>query len=430
MRQFFIFTIIILLIPLAFFAPFIGLISYVAVAYVRPHEWAYMPSVQLSLAVAVATLLGYAIFELTRRSPKLIPNGLILLLWIQLSLATMFAQSPAPAQSKLIDFSKTFLITLLMTAMVDSEKRVRWLLLVTVLAIGFLAFRSNYVILKTLGQTRIYGPGGAFEDNNDYALLLNMAAPLAFYAGRAESKRLIKTICYALSVMMMVTVIFTLSRGGFLGLCAVAIGLALKSKHKIAGLTVVLVLGLATFFIAPEQVIDRIGTIRTAREKDQSAQERLRAWEVCLRIVEDHPVFGVGPGNILEVYNFYLEGDVARVAHNSFLQIAVDAGLPGVLIFSALIGLSFLRLLKTRRVLRARAPDSRLITYSHGMEIALIGYLVSANFLSRHDLELLYEVVALATSFHLIAGRYEREAESREPVTTSVRAFDPELAVR
>jgi probable O-glycosylation ligase (exosortase A-associated) len=429
MRQILILTIIFLLIPLAFFAPFTGLIGYVAIAYVRPHEWAYMPNAQVSLAVALATLFGYAIFELTRRAPQLIANGLLLLLWAQIVLATFFAQSPAIAQGKLIELSKTFLIALLMTAMVDSEKRVRLLLLGTVMSIGFLAFRSNIGILLAMGQTRIYGPGGAFEDNNDYALLLNVAAPIAFYFARGESNRRLRRICYALSAMMMIAALFTLSRGGFLGLCVVALGLALKSKYKLTGLAAVAILGLLTFIIVPSRVIERVGSIRTASEADESAQMRFQSWSVCLRIMEEHPLFGVGPRNMLQVYDRYAQTETIRMAHNSFLQMGVDAGVPAMLLFIALIGLSWLRLRKARRIIKTRAPGSPLIAYSHGMEIAIFGYLASANFLSRHDLELLYEVIALATSFRLIARELEREAENSEIAERNLNAL-PEMAVR
>ena len=54
-----------------------------------------------------------------------------------------------------------------------------------------------------------------------------------------------------------------------------------------------------------------------------------------------------------------------------------------------------------------------MIAYSHGLEIGLVGYLVSAMFLSRHDLELIDEIFALAAGFRLIARGYEREAEAR-----------------
>jgi len=414
MRQILVLGAIFLLVPLALFAPFTGLISYVGIAYVRPHEWAYMPYAPISLAVALATLIGYAVFELTRRAPQLIPNSLLLLLWVQISLATVFAHSTELAQGKWIEFSKTFLIALLMTAMVDSEKRARWLLLGTVAAIGFLAFRSNIGIILARGQTRIYGPGGAFEDNNDYALLLDVAAPIAFYVARGESNRWLKRTCYALSVMMMITVLFTLSRGGFLGLCAILLGLALKSKYKLTGLLAVVLIGSITFALLPGRVIERVGTISTASETDQSAQMRFNSWYVCMQIISDHPVLGIGPRNMLELFGRYLETENVRVAHNSFLQMAVDAGLPAMLMMLGLMALSFFRLRRARRLLKARSPDSSLIAYSHGMEIALAGYFVSANFLSRHDLELLYEIFALATSFHVFTRDLKREAEAAE----------------
>jgi probable O-glycosylation ligase (exosortase A-associated) len=427
MRQILILSLIFLLVPLAFFAPFTGLVSYVSIAYVRPHEWAYMSTAQISLAVALATLFGYAIFELTRRSPQLIPNGLLLLLWMQITMATFFAQSPALAQGKLIEFSKTFLIALLMTAMVSSEKRVRWLLLGTVFSIGFLAFRSNVGILLTMGQTRIYGPGGAFEDNNDYALLLNVAAPIAFYVARGESNRRIRRICYVLSVMMMITVLFTLSRGGFLGLCVITLGLAMKSKYKLTGLAAVVMLGALTFVVVPRRVIERVGSISTASDTDESAQMRFQSWAVCLRIMQVNPIFGVGPRNMLQVYDRFAQSETIRMAHNSFLQMGVDAGAPAMALFLGLIGLSWWRLRKARAVFKTRAPDSPLIAYSHGMEVALLGYIVSANFLSRHDLELIYQVIALATSFRLLARDLEVEAETRQLVEREMQMSEPEL---
>src|SRR5262249_42963037 len=154
---------------------------------------------------------GYFLFELTQRAPRLSSNWMMLLLWLQLFIATILAHSQELAQPKFTQFSKTFLISLLMTAMVDSERRARWLLLGTIFAIGFIAFKSNFGIVVTLGQSRIYGPGGAFEDNNDYALLLNLAAPIAFFAARAEKNPRVELLCYVVSAMMIITVPFTLS---------------------------------------------------------------------------------------------------------------------------------------------------------------------------------------------------------------------------
>jgi O-antigen ligase len=194
-------------------------------------------------------------------------------------------------------------------------------------------------------------------------------------------------------------------------------------------LLAVVLIGSFTFALLPSQIAERVGTIRTASATDQSAQMRFDSWWVSLQIIGDHPLLGVGPRNMLGLYSRYLQTENVRVAHNSFLQMAVDAGLPALLLFLGVIVLSYLRLRRTRQILKTRAPDSQLIAYSHGLEIALLAYFVSGNFLSRHDLELVYEVFALATSLSVLARDLERQAEARETVESEPRTFLPEPAV-
>ena len=54
-------------------------------------------------------------------------------------------------------------------------------------------------------------------------------------------------------------------------------------------------------------------------------------------MIGDHPLLGVGPRNMLGLYSRYLQTENVRVSHNSFLQMAVDAGLPALLMFLGLI---------------------------------------------------------------------------------------------
>ena len=139
-------------------------------------------------------------------------------------------------------------------------------------------------------------------------------------------------------------------------MCVILLGLALKSKYKVAGVLAVLLAGSITFALLPTQVVERVRTIRTASEADQSAQMRFDAWKVSLQIIADYPALGVGPRNMLELYNRYQQTDNVRVSHNSFLQIAVDAGLPALLMFLGLIALSLWRLRGSRKLLKSRSP--------------------------------------------------------------------------
>jgi probable O-glycosylation ligase (exosortase A-associated) len=421
MKAALVFSFFFLILPIAFFAPFIGLNAYLWFAYLRLHEWAYMPSVRFSLFIAITTLAGYLIFELAKRPPKLWINWLICLLWVQMCLATIFAYSTELAQPKFVEFSKILLIAVLITSLVDSEWRARFLYLSTVIAIGLLATRSTISVVLSGGAFRTDGPGGMFEDNNDYALLLVTALPIMIYFARGEKNKWLKYLGYGFAAMNFITIFFTRSRGGFVALCVTLLALAFKSKYKLTGLIGSAALLLLMISIAPVVVVERLGTIRTGPTIDESAQLRLMMWAKSREIIFDHPVTGVGPGNILEwrVHNRYSENERPRVSHNAFLQIGVDGGIPAMIIFIGIIVLSYWRLGRVRLVLKARSPDSLIIYYTHGLQLALIGYTSAAMFASRHDLELLYQIAALAGSFMLIAQKYKREAEAEELVAES-----------
>lgn len=419
MKAILVFSLMVVIIPLSFFSPFVGLISYIWIAYLRPHQWAWMPDSRISLAVALAALAGYLLFELPKRLPRLLPNALLVLLWVQFGLSTYFAYNYGLAQPKFVEFSKTILIALLATALADSERRIRLLYVWTVCGIGLLTVRSFIGVLLSAGEYRSYGPGGMFEDNNDYALLLVVLLPLLYYAARGAEQRWLKYACYAGALMNFAVIFFTRSRGGFLGLCVVAVLIGLRAKHKLTGLIAVpLAIGLM-LALAPNVVTERIGTIQDARQSDESAQQRMRVWGYAVQIMRDYPFTGVGARNLMEVYGRYGDPEDARVAHNSFLQLGVDAGVPALTLFLLLIGLSYFRLWRARSVLKVRAPDSPLINYTHGLQVALLGFLVSGFFVSRYDLELIYEIVALATALRWVALRYEREAEAQGVVKGS-----------
>lgn len=419
MRGILLLFIMLVIIPASFFSPFIGLLSFTAVAYTRPHEWAYVETAQYSLAIAVAMVVGYLIFELPRRAPRITYNLIIVLLWVQLSVSTLLAQSTQTAMPKYLEFSKILLVAVLTTAMVISEQRVWIFLFVTLGSIGVIILKSFAGIIFYRGQVKIFGVGGATGDNNDFALMLALTVPLMYYFAQAQTRWWLKAGFYTLTLMTVVTCLFTYSRGGLLGLSAGIFVLLLKSRHKITSFVAVTVITLAIVAVLPQSLMERFGTIKGAEQNDASAQQRLRMWKLSLEIVRDHPFVGVGIRNILFVHDRYVDvpgGEDKLVAHNSYLQIATDAGVPALLLFLSLFVISWWRLWRTRRILRIHAPDSPLIKYAHGMEAGMVGYMVSAFFASRQDLELLYAVFALSASLILIAREYEKEAEIRKQV--------------
>lgn len=86
-----------------------------------------------------------------------------------------------------------------------------------------------------------------------------------------------------------------------------------------------------------ERISSLVGTSSQYTASSSTKNERLLAWEQCLYMVKDNPVMGVGSGNWKLAAPPYLKdipsisvGDIYMVrAHNSWLQIGVERGIPG-----------------------------------------------------------------------------------------------------
>ncbi len=80
---------------------------------------------------------------------------------------------------------------------------------------------------------------------------------------------------------------------------------------------------------------------RARSEAIRQADVRLNYWRAGIRMVQDHPARGVGLDNFGENYPAYKlpEGWEVKRAHNHYLQLAADGGLP--LLFSFLLFIGF-----------------------------------------------------------------------------------------
>jgi O-antigen ligase len=81
--------------------------------------------------------------------------------------------------------------------------------------------------------------------------------------------------------------------------------------------------------------------------QQHSVLERGAVYKDSLKIVKDHPVFGVGGGGWAALWEKYQSNPyIVRQAHNFFLQYAVDVGLLGLILLLGLLVWIFYRYLK------------------------------------------------------------------------------------
>jgi putative inorganic carbon (HCO3(-)) transporter len=93
--------------------------------------------------------------------------------------------------------------------------------------------------------------------------------------------------------------------------------------------------------VGHEVVLERLMSIMNPT--DTSATLRIALWESTIAMITDNPFFGIGwgaYGTVYPEYDFFVQDAGTRIfhAHNMYLHIAAEIGIPGLLVFLALLG--------------------------------------------------------------------------------------------
>lgn len=177
--------------------------------------------------------------------------------------------------------------------------------------------------------TRVYS---TLENPNvlaEYLLLIIPFSVACFFTSHSKGKK----FCFFVSTCIMVLcMVLTFSRGGWLGLLfAAAVFIVIWDRRFIV---IGLLALIALYFILPETIIGRFTSI--GNMGDSSTSYRVYIWMGTLAMLKDYWICGVGPGMIAysKIYPAYsYNGITAPHAHNLFLQIMCDCGAAGLFVF-------------------------------------------------------------------------------------------------
>lgn len=402
-------------VPLSLVQPFSGLLLYLFFAHGHPADFVWPGYIfNYGLLLVPALLIGYLLFELRKSPLRFRGMFLLLVFWAWLAMASFLAFNTQPAYDMLSRFSKMFVIAFLIAAMANSEDRIRKILTVLGASLGFLGVKSFVSVILTAGQYRIQGPGGLMSEENEYALGMNMAIPILYWLASLEQRHWAKRTYQFAAFACAVTVVFTRSRSGFLGLMMVCLLIAMHSRRKLLvpfGLAIA-----ATVFLAfaPEASIDRYKSIPTATQTDASAIGRIEAWETAVAMAEAHPFFGVGLRNFELTFLDYSSYE-PRAPHNAFMALMAEAGIPSCLLFAALVlGASGACWSNWRR-LRYSQEHRALATYCLIVHVTLLVYLVPNFFINRQDFDLMYHLVGLSAGMSVVVRQKIKAARAVVP---------------
>lgn len=428
MRDLVVLAIVAASLPVIVFRPYIGLLVYAWLAFMRPQDmaWGLTRTLPLSQAVAIAMLVGL-VLAMGREQWLVVKVQTVLLIllagWISLSVVT--AVMPEVSGDLYGYYWKAIAISLVTTGLVRDRQRFRYLLLLIAFCIGLLGAKRGLIGLLREGARYSDGPGGFMADNNSFALALNMILPLLVGIVMMEKRLAVRVAAGAMAALSMLTILFTFSRGGLLTLAVVLPALIWRSRRRLL-VGALVGLGLAGAFFLTSDTFQKAYTHRASTistyEDDRSARGRLNAWETSWRVFLDYPVTGVGPNNLEVVFRSYSpEPDRFRVSHNAYLQVLSECGLPALLLFLGAIGSTYFGLGRLRRFTDLPWVE----TYARMLQISILAYLVGSMFLNTAYSELIYELLALSISLEVIARSAAEQPAVEAPAAAAATAAEP-----
>jgi O-antigen ligase len=361
-----------------------GIFLFTLVLYFRPYE--LIPALSgfnsIALVIAIATVLIYLPMQfstegtLTAFSTE-IKCILFIALWAVLTIP--IAKDPGLAWATFNDnLSKVVLIFIVMVNTLRTKGRLKGLMW---LAIGVAVMFSFEAI--SLFQQGIFkadriqvNSAGLFGNPNDLALHLAMFIPIALTLGIASKNKFSKLVYFASAAMMIAGNIVTQSRGGFLGLIAVAGVLAWKlGKNQRFKVTVIsVVAGLMVLAFAPGNYGMRILSIfNPALDASGSSDQRSELLKQSILVTLRNPQ-GIGIGNfpIVGVHNLH--------THNAYTQVSSEIGLLALVAYVILMVSPIRKLGVIERQMFSAGDFSWMYYLSIGVQASIIGYMVSSFF--------------------------------------------------
>ena len=300
-----------------------------------------------------------------------------------------------------------FLFVLLM--LVDSERRLNWLFLVLVIS---MAIASSYGVREYIWGLRHYGPdyrpNAVTGDVNYFGINCLLTLPIAILLFRRSDKSKFLYRVFLLGCVGLITLelLVGASRGAFLGSVGMFLFIVRFSRHKIRYFALLTVFVIPFLLISPTSPLRRL--VLGSHGDVQSVESRIVSWHAGLRMVLHHPLMGVGLDAYKQVEVDYDSTGILKmhphIAHNAYLEIGAELGLPALLIFLLILGSTFRTLSVVRRRARRYGFHS-LADVSLAMHTGLVGACIGIVFVSGQYQKILWLFIWLSVCLRALVAK-------------------------
>lgn len=407
---------------LSLFSPFYGLLIYVCFAVLRPEDmWAY--SIQggnYSRIIALAMLAGWAwhiglAFIAGRGVNFRLGRGkTIALLFTGFWIWTVYLATGCKYQKLGWEYveslGKILLPFLVGITTIDSIKKLKMLAWTIIISQGYVAFHLNMQYFSGYNQLQVAGFAGL--DNNSMAISLVTVIGMSGFMFLHVEKMWQKAIIAACGAFMTHAVLFSFSRGGMVALVVVGMTAFLLLKKTSRHYVAFAFASIGVIYAAGPEVRARF--LRTFErtnhgKREASAQSRIDLWKDCWVVFKNDPVMGCGPNHWPTLAHRF-GWERGKEAHSLWVQTATETGFPGILMLGGFYVVCVWRLLLLIR--QSSDDDDPWFSDAAKMVIAsIIGFGVSAQFVSLEALEVPYYVTLLGAATLTVYDKLRREQE-------------------
>jgi len=348
-------------------------------------------------------LLSWAWKGLKRRDWQWQSNALMIpmLLFVLIgvfSIAGYRAYGAEYIKEASVQFLQTWIIPLVLFVLVFHTVRDRGafknIVLIMMFAVAVVSFLAVYEYqFNTGGGDMDESRVGILTDDPNLLgafIVFYMFFPLAFVFMNWRRR-----ICWTMMIPFLIScraVMVTFSRGAYLALVFAVFAMAFFRKKWLFLVLVLLAwFAVANPYLLPGGIRYRMGqTVKTGTPDmantealegslDPSAGKRIEVWQAAVRMIRTHPVFGVGYALFLPKVQHYWTLPSSMDAHNTYLLIAVEMGVPALVLFLWMLLVLFWN---GRKVYR-ETQDPFVKAIALGFLGGLISFLV-CNFFVTH----------------------------------------------
>jgi O-antigen ligase len=265
--------------------------------------------------------------------------------------------------------------------------------------------------------------GGVGNANETAAALVAGTVLAAALAAALRDQPVLRLLALLSVPFCAYGILLTLSRGGLVALAASLVAaVVVAGRWRAAAVAIALATATAAVLyfaaFAPDAARERVTTI-------EGGTGRSDVWTVGWRMVEDEPLRGVGAGNFPNSSIHYLLEpgailrddfivDTPKVAHNMYLEVLAELGIPGLAMFVLILGFSLGCTLRAMGAFRD-GGDAQLEIVARALFVALVGLLAADFFGSRQFSKQLWLLLALGPALLAIARAQASRAPSQPP---------------